>query len=213
MALAEGQSEPPTLAGEDMSTQEPRDPIDELRRANPVDPSQLPASSRTRIWDRIEEARMTEDTKTGIPRWAVAASGLAVVVVAVAALQLGGAPAPDPQPSDGGGGGGAIGMCIQFSVEELQARDFAFDGTVTALNGDQATFAVNAAFWGVEGTSLTLTAGVGMTSEEGIALDGGPLLVVGDRYLVSGDDVFAWSCGFTQVYDPGTAGEWAAAAP
>lgn len=196
-----------------MSTQAPRDPIDELRQANPVDRSQLPASSRTRIWDRIEEARMSEKTRSGIPRWAVALSGLAVVVVAVVAVQLGGVPAPEPGPTDGGGGGGAIGMCIQFTTEELQARDFAFDGTVTALDGDQATFAVNTAFWGVEGSSLTLTAGIGMTSEDGIALDGGPLLVVGNRYLVSGDDVFAWSCGFSQVYDAGTAAEWAAAAP
>jgi hypothetical protein len=36
---------------------------------------------------------------------------------------------------------------------------------------------------------------------------------VGDRYLVSGDDDIAWSCGYTQVYDEATAAEWAAAAP
>jgi hypothetical protein len=196
-----------------MSTQAPRDPIDELRRANPVESSELPASSRSRIWNRIEEVRMAEDTKTGIPRWAVALSGVAVVVVAVAAIQLSGSPTASPQPTNDGGGGGAIGMCMQFSTEELQARDFAFDGTVTALNGDQATFAINGAFWGVEDTSITLTAGPGMTSEEGIALDGGPLLVVGDRYLVSGDDVFAWACGFSMAYDAAAAAEWAALAP
>jgi hypothetical protein len=48
---------------------------------------------------------------------------------------------------------------------------------------------------------------------EVVALEGGPLLIVGDRYLVSGDGNIAWSCGYTQVYDAATAAEWAAAAP
>jgi hypothetical protein len=157
---------------------------------------------------------MAENIQSGIPRWAVALSGVAVAVVAVAAIQLNTErPAPSPYPTDGGGGGGA-GMCIQYSIEELKARDFAFDGTFTALNGDQATFAVNTAFWGVEeGTSITLTAGIGMTSEQGIALDGGPLLMAGERYLISGDDIYAWTCGYSLVYDPAVAAEWAAAAP
>lgn len=195
-----------------MDQDNPRDPIDELRRANPMGVDQVPTSSRARIWARIEETSM-ENTQSRIPRWAVALSGVAVAVVAVAAIQLSGSPAPSPEPTDPGGGGNGVGMCIQYSIEELKARDFAFDGTVTAVNGDQATFAVNTAFWGVEDSSITLTAGIGMISESGIALDGGPLLVVGDRYLVSGDDVFAWTCGYSLVYDPAVAAEWAAAAP
>jgi hypothetical protein len=214
MALDEGQSEPPAIAGVEMNVDQPRDPIDELREANPMEVAQLPRSSQARVWARIEEKRMTENTNPGIPRWAVAASGLAVAVVAVAAIQLSsGAPTPSPDPTNPGGGGGGMGMCIQYSIEELRARDFAFDGTVTALNGDQATFAVNTAFWGVEGTSITLTAAVGMTSEQGVALDGGPMLVVGERYLISGDDIYAWACGYSLVYDPAVAAEWAAAAP
>ena len=48
-----------------------------------------------------------------------------------------------------------MGMCLAFSIEELRARDFAFDGTVTAINGTQATFAVNDGLWGVaDGTSI-----------------------------------------------------------
>jgi len=156
---------------------------------------------------------MAENTQSSIPRWAVALSSVAVAVVA--AIQLSsGAPAPSPDPTDPGGGGVGVGMCIQYSIEELRARDFAFDRTVTALNGDQATFALNTAFWGVEsGGSITLTAGIGMTSEQGIALDGGPLLVIGERYLVSGDDIYAWSCGYSLVYDPAVAAEWGGAAP
>jgi len=196
-----------------MDPSEPRDPIDELRRANPMGVDQLPTSSRGRIWARIEETRMTEKTQSGIPRWAVALSSVAVAVVAVAAIQLSGSPVPSPQPTDSGGGGGGVGMCIAYSIEELQARDFAFDATVTAISGNQATFAVNTVFWGAEGSSITLTADLMTGDSPGIELDGGPQLVVGERYLVSGDDTFAWTCGYTQVYDPAVAAEWAAAAP
>ena len=190
----------------------PRDPIDELRRANPLRDHDLPTNSRARMWARIEEARMADTTQMRIAQWSIALSGIGVVAVFVAAITIGGDAAPSP-PTGSGDGGGEAGMCIQYSLAELQARDFAFDGIVTALNGDQATFAVNTAFWGIEGSSVTLTAGIGMTSESGIALDGGPLLVVGDRYLVSGDDVFAWSCGYSLAYDPAVAAEWAAVAP
>jgi hypothetical protein len=46
-----------------------------------------------------------------------------------------------------------------------------------------------------------------------VALEGGPQLVVGSRYLISGDETFAWSCGYSVVYDEATAATWAAAAP
>jgi hypothetical protein len=196
-----------------MSHNPTRDPIDELRRANPLRDDQLPTSSRDRIWSRIQEARMVDNGQVRFAHWTIAASGVALVAVVVAALTLGGTAAPPPQTGNGDGGGG-LGICIAFSMEELQARDFAFDGTVTAVNGNQATFAVNDGFWGVEdGSSVTLTAGVGMLEESGVALDGGPLLIVGDRYLISGDDAFAWTCGYSLVFDAATAAEWASAAP
>ena len=201
-----------------MSTPPTRDPIDELRGANPLRDDQLPTDSRDRLWSRIQEARMADNTPqtdsghTRFARWTIAASGAAVVAVAVAALTIGGAAAPPPQTGNGGGGGTAI--CLAFSMEELQARDFAFDGTVTAINGTQATFTVNDGFWGVEdGASITLGADLMVGEPEVVALEGGPLLIVGERYLVSGDDTYAWSCGYTRVYDEATAAEWAAAAP
>ena len=106
-----------------------------------------------------------------------------------------------------------MGMCLAFSMEELRARDFAFDGTVTAINGTQATFAVNDGLWGVaDGTSITLAADLMVGEPEVVALEGGPVLVVGERYLITGDETFAWSCGWSRVYDEATAAE-AAAAP
>lgn len=202
-----------------MSTPPTRDPIDELRAANPLSDDQLPTDSRDRLWSRIQEARMADNlpqsdsAHTRFARWTIALSGAAVVAVAVAALTIGSVAAPPPQTGNGGGGGGTA-ICLAFSIEELQARDFAFDGTVTAINGTQATFTVNDGFWGVEdGASITLGADLMVGAPEVVALDGGPLLIVGDRYLVSGDDTYAWSCGYTLVYDEATAAEWAAAAP
>ena len=211
MALDEGQSEPPTLAGVDMSEPTPRDPIDELRRANPVEVDHLPTHSRARIWARIEEARMAENKPSGIPRWAMTLTGVAVVaVVAVAALQLNSGPGPAPGPTDGGGGG--IGMCVAtYRLDTLADRDFTFDGTVTAIDGDQVTFSVNTSFWGVGGGEVTLTAS-GAAEPGTVTLDGTPTFAIGERYLVAGDDVFAWGCGFTQPYDPDVAAEWAGVA-
>jgi hypothetical protein len=198
-----------------MSHNPTRDPIDELRRANPLRDDQLPTSSRDRIWSRIQEARMVDNGQVRIARWTIATSGVALVAVVVAALTLGGTAAPPPQTgTDGSGGGGGISMCLAFTMEDLQARDFAFDGTVTAIDGTRATFTVNDGFWGVEdGASVNLAADLMVGEPEVVALEGGPLLIVGDRYLVSGDEDIAWTCGYTREYDAATAAEWAAAAP
>ena len=77
---------------------------------------------------------------------------------------------------DGGAaGGGAAGICLAYSVEELANRDFAFDGTLTALDGDQATFTVNESFIGDESGSVTLTA----PDFSQTSLEGGVELVAG----------------------------------
>jgi hypothetical protein len=213
MAIGEGQSEPPNVAGGTMSHNPTRDPIDELRRANPLRDDQLPTDSRDRVWSRIQEARMVDKGQVRITQLTIAASGVALVAVLVAALTIGSA-APTQPPAGNNGGGGGISMCLAFTMEDLQARDFAFDGTVTAIDGNRATITVNDGFWGVDdGASVTLQADLMVGEPEVVALEGGPLLIVGDRYLVSGDDDIAWSCGYTQVYDEATAAEWAAAAP
>jgi hypothetical protein len=214
MAMGEGQSKPSTLAGETMSQNPtPHDPIDELRRANPLRDDQLPTTSRARTWARIEEARMADQTQIRITKWTIALSGVALAAALVAALTIGGTANPS-QPPTGTNGGGFAGMCLAFTMEDLQARDFAFDGTVTAINGNQATFTVNDGFWGVEdGASVTLQADLMVGEPEVVALEGGPLLLVGERYLVSGDENIAWSCGYTLVFDEATAAMWAAAAP
>jgi len=194
-----------------MNPTTPRDPIDELRRANPVRTEDLPTTSRDRLWARVEEAHMNDQAiQPRLPKWMITIAGVAAAgTLALGAIQLANPPVSEPV---GGGGGGAAGMCIVYSTDLLRERQFAFDGTVTAINGNQATFTVNTAFWGVTASSITLTSDQ-MTGPIQVAEDGGPQLQVGSRYLVTGDDIFAWACGYTQEYSDAAAAEWAALAP
>jgi hypothetical protein len=132
-----------------------------------------------------------------------AAAAVAVAAIVVIAVRGGAAP-PDQQPGPG------IGSCVEtYSLEALANRDFAFDGTVTAIDADDVTFATNEVYAGDFDGSATLTA-TGMTGTS-ITSAGGATLSVGDRYLVAGDDQFVWSCGFTQPYDAAVAADWAEA--
>lgn len=142
------------------------------------------------------------------PPWAIgalaAAAAAAVVVIAVIVSSGAGSPPASQEPQPG------IGSCVEtYSTASLAARDFAFDGTVSGIDGEQVTFDVNSVYTGDLADSITLTA-TGMTGSS-ITSGGGPSLVDGERYLVAGDDEFVWGCGFTQAYDEAVADEWAEA--
>lgn len=127
------------------------------------------------------------------------ATAAAAVIVGLAMWNGGTMPGESPGPG--------IGSCIEtYSLAALADREFAFDGTVTDIDGDEATFAVAEVFAGDVGVSVTLTA-TGMT-DAAITSAGDTTLTVGQRYLVAGDDEFAWSCGFTQPYDAAVAMQW-----
>ena len=139
-----------------------------------------------------------------------AAAAAAVVVVAVALSSGAGATAASQAPGTGAGQdpGAGIGSCVDtYSPTTLASREFAFDGTVSAIDGEQVTFEINSAYAGDLGDSITLTA-TGMTGTS-ITSSGGVSLSDGQRYLVAGDDEFVWGCGFTQPYDEAVAAEWA----
>jgi len=105
-------------------------------------------------------------------------------------------------------GGPVSASCVElYSLPTLAKRSWAFDGTVSAISGDQATFTVNTWFRGGSSNSVSLTA-TGMTGAS-ITSAGGPTLVVGQRFLVAGEETFAWPCGFTQPYDAAVAAQWA----
>ena len=102
----------------------------------------------------------------------------------------------------------AAGACVEvYDLQTLTNRDFAFDGTVAAIDGDQVTFAVQEWFRDDQGPNVTLTAS-GLTGGA-ITPGGGITLVEGERFLVAGSGGFVWPCGFTQPYDSATATAWA----
>ena len=180
------------------------DPLDELRHADPVRSTRAPSESKARVWARIQEA--TVDTTSKRSRGGAWALGLgavaAVTIAAVAVLANLGGSAPDGDPAP------RVGLCVEnYDLATLANREFAFDGTVTALNAERATFVINDSFWGGMDGSVTLDA-PGMTGGS-ITTAGGPPLVEGARLLVAGDGQFVWGCGFTQPYDETVAADWA----
>lgn len=193
-----------------------QDPIELLRRSNPVNVDQLPSASLARIRARVQENVMT-DIQSGADRDRPVRRGLlplgvaGVTALAALALIVGGpkGTAPVASPSDGGGGGGAIGSCIRFELEILAQQELAFDGTVTAVDGEAVTFAVANWFRGSGDASVTLTE-VGLGSG---AVTSVPIVdfEVGGRYLVSGAGGIVTGCGYSQPYDDAAAADWASA--
>jgi hypothetical protein len=202
------------------------DELDRLRAADPVDPASLPLPEDPTARALFERIVMT-DTELRPPaaperrptlRWAAAAAAVAVAVAGGAfALTAGG-------DDDGArvatpttvttqvpiNPGGTVQSCITtYDRTTLAEREYAFDGTVDAVDvdADSVTFTVNRWFHGGEGSSITLQGAgtiAGVTSA-----DASLPLEPGTHLLVAGDGGFAWSCGFTQPYDDAVASDWA----
>jgi hypothetical protein len=196
-----------------------RDPIDELRDADPQRTQSVSTARLARIRARVYREINVEEpqTRSDPPSWrrwaAAGAVAAGVLVLALVAWPRASAPpvavaSPSPAARPSPSTAPQIGLCVEaYSLETLPRRTIAFDGTVTSKSGDEVTFAVNSAYRGVAGPSITLTAqGMSGTS---ITSVGGPTLEVGGRYLVAGEDQFAWDCGFTQPFDEGVAADWA----
>lgn len=192
------------------------DPIELLRRSNPVAADQLPSANLARIRARVQEKVMT-DIQAGagpnLPQRRLRLTiGLAGVTATAAVALLVFGPrvgAPSPSPSDGGIGGGAGGgtaSCIRFDLELLAQQGFAFDGTVTAIEGESVTFDVGKWYRGSGDSSVTLTQ---VGQGDGVVMEG--VLVdfqVGSRYLVSGADGVITGCGYSQAWDASAAADW-----
>ncbi len=194
------------------------DPIELLRRSNPVDAERLPSANLARIRARVQEKVMTDIQPGAGPnlpqrrlRLTIGLAGVAALA-AVALLVFGPkGSAPAPSPSDGGigGGGGGAAMCIRFDLGRLAQQEYAFDGTVTAIDGESVTFAVGNWFRGSGDASVTLTEvglGGGVTTT-GTLVD----FQIGGRYLVSGAGGVITGCGYSQDWDASAAADWASA--
>ena len=203
-----------------MSMPNGSDPIDRLRAADPMRADEVPDASLARVSARIQEHVMTDiqhtSTSAQSRRPVVLFGGLALAGAFALAIAFGsgfgvqapaGPVAANPTPSsDPGSGGGGMASCIVYDPAILPTFDIVFDGTVTAVNGDQVTFDVNEGWKGADG-SITLTAPMAE-----IALTGPmPDFAVGGRYLVTAAGSNINSCGYTLDYDASTAADWAAA--
>jgi len=196
------------------------DPLDQLRASDPVRADGLPDASLARVSAKVQEHIMNDlqqhDPSTVRPtrgRLAVF-GGLALAGAFALAIAFGngfGVQSPGsigavPTPSDDPAVGGGMASCIIYDPATLPTFDIVFDGTVTAVDGDQITFDVDTGWKGV-GDSITLTA-----PESNIALTGpAPEFKVGGRYLVTAAGSNINTCGYSLDYDAATAASWAAA--
>jgi hypothetical protein len=195
------------------------DPIDRLRAADPARADDLPDASLARVTARIQEHIMSDkqfDPTIRPTRGPLAVfGGLALVGVFALAIAFGSGgfggqtPGPigaGPTPSGNPAAGGGVASCLVYDAANLPTFEVVFDGTVTAVDGDQVTFEVNEGWKGADG-SITLTAPV-----VDVALTGPiPEFEVGGRYLVTASGGTINACGYTLDYDADTAADWAGA--
>jgi hypothetical protein len=88
-------------------------------------------------------------------------------------------------------------MCIMFSVEELARAPLAFEGTVTAVDGDAVTLTVDEWFKGGDAGQVVLNAPQGLEA----LIDGFPF-EVGSQYLITAYDGNVNYCGFSGQSTP-----------
>ncbi len=197
------------------------DPLDRLRAADPMRADDVPDASLARVQARIQEHIMNDvrrDPTTLRPTrgplaliGGIALAGAFALAVALSngfgSQSPGGGPvAANPTPSEDPAAGGGMASCMMYDPATLPTFEIVFDGTVTAVDGDQVTFDVNEGWKGVDG-SVTLTA-----PEANVALTGPvPDFAVGGRYLVTAAGSTINSCGYTIDYDADEAADWAAA--
>lgn len=195
-----------------MSTTNGSDPIDQLRATDPVRADGVPDASLARVSARVQEHIMSDVRRDPVrpPRGPMLRlGGLALAGAFAFAIVLGSGFGVQPAGNDGTpttDPGGGFASCLAYEPASLPTFDIVFDGTVTAVDGDQVTFDVNED-WKGAGDSITLTA-----HEADMALTGPiPDFEVGGRYLVSAAGSTVNACGYSLDYSADEAAAWAAA--
>lgn len=136
--------------------------------------------------------------------WVIGVAAVSALVLAVAgSLALGDGdgtpPLADASPLElTAAGEDLMASCIMFSPEELErVAEIAFEGTVTVVDGDRVTLAVETWFRGGDAAEVALNAPQGME-----ALIGGIPFDVGERYLISAQGGQVNYCGFSGPSTP-----------
>jgi len=186
-----------------------------LAAVNPVQPADVPGPDSPQARALFQEITMDTTTR-GWRRPALVATlaaGLAAAVITSVALLTGDqagelTPIATDDPTGGTAPPPMAGMCAElYSLETLPARDFAFDGTLTAIDGELVTFDVHEVFKGELDETVTFEGASSVVADSLVSIEGAGL-EVGDRALVSGSDEFVWGCGFTVTWDEATASAW-----
>lgn len=180
----------------------------QIRKLDPMHPG-VPTTPplRTRLEDIMSTATTPappapdSPSRTGRRRWYVAAAAAVAVAAAITVPTLvGGSPgttlAGTPLELSLGQGPG-LASCLPFDTAILAEMPMAFEGTVTAVDGEQVTLSVDRWFRGGDVPSVELRAPGGMQ-----ALIGGIDFVAGKQYLVSAADGNVNYCGYTDASTP-----------
>jgi hypothetical protein len=125
-----------------------------------------------------------------------------VLAIAVPALSSNTSPngnvvAAAPLELSLGEGAGAMASCLAFEVAILADMPLAFEGTVSAVEGEQVTLAVDHWFKGTDASTVELSAPAGMG-----ALIGGIEFTAGSTYLVTATDGVVNYCGYSGPSTP-----------
>jgi len=181
----------------------------ELKKLDPMQPG-VPtepvtsASSRTRL-EHIMSTPTIEKSETPPSRsrapWYAAVAAVAVVAVAIGGVALLSneetAPVATAPLELTANAGDVMASCIQLSADILVDVPVAFEGTVTAIEGDVVTLDVDRWFTGGDATTVVVTAPAGLE-----ALIGGIQFDMGATYLVSATDGVVNYCGFSGPATP-----------
>ncbi len=148
----------------------------------------------------IERAQSTEPGRRNRRVLALAAVAVAAIAaLIVAALLIGG---DDPQPQAAPlelslGEGDGLASCLAFDTAILADMSPAFEGTVTAKDGERITLAVDRWFTGGDATEVSLIGPHGLE-----ALIGGIDFQVGDQYLITAANGTVNYCGYSGAATP-----------
>jgi hypothetical protein len=175
----------------------------QLKRLDPVHPG-VPSTPPSR--ELLEDIMASTDTsnRPDRTRWYAAAAVAAVALVAAVAIPALNGDSPTPTTvaaapplelslSDGG----AMADCMAFDVEFLREMPVAFEGTVTAVDGERVTLSVDRWFKGGGTETVKLWAPAGME-----ALIGGIEFVEGSQYLITAAEGNVNYCGFSGPSTP-----------
>ena len=114
-------------------------------------------------------------------------------------------PADGPLPDTRTGALPMPGAPCVISAGDAPATGRAFDGTITAVGPDGATFEVHEVFRGTVADTVTVDLGPPRSSG---ASESGPSYAVGTRLLVTARGRTALGCGDTVYFDEETADAW-----